>query len=152
MTTKQFEKTRVSWSGQACVVSGISSETMPQFGTLHMPLRGEASATELEPGIWYLNRLLVQPEAARGFGLGTQLLQALVAALSTKLNFKRLLVEPGGYGVDPVRQLRFYTTFGFKLTNDRTAYQYTKEQADAVTQAPHADDSQSISASSSNVG
>lgn len=127
MTTKQFETTRVSWSEQACVVSGISSETMPQFGNLRMPLRGEASATEFKPGTWYLNRVLVQPESGRGCGLGTQLLQTLVNELSVRPGFKRLLVEPGGYGVDPARQRRFYTNFGFKLTSGRTAYQWTKE-------------------------
>lgn len=147
MATKQFDRINVYFSGQACIVSGASDETACQFGDLMMPIRGDASATELEPGVWYLNRMLVQPESARGQGLGTQLLNRLLESISSKPEFQHILVEPGGYGVDPERQLRFYTKYGFKLNEDQTAYQWLKEYRD-----DQAKDEQEVPASAQSAG
>lgn len=110
----EFEHVHVSESGQACIVTGMSNETMPAYGKLEMPVRGEASATELATGVWYLNRALVQPEGARGKGLGTQLLKRLLETISRKPEFQRVVVEPGGYGGNEEQQVRFYTRNGFK--------------------------------------
>lgn len=71
-----------------------------------------AQASLLPNGTWYFNRMLVKNEEDRGRGLGSQLLERFKEELK-KAGCRRLVVEPGGYGVDPVRQRRFYSERGF---------------------------------------
>lgn len=109
MSIKKFENVLVSASGQAVVVTGRSDEYIDD-----RPVSGEASATELRPGVWWVNRVLVQPEAVRGQGLGGQLLDALLESITAKPAFKKVMVEPGGYNLPVGRQRRFYKRHGFK--------------------------------------
>lgn len=109
MSTMKFDHVHVAESGQAVVASG-------RFGEGFHPelIRGDVSATEFEPGVWWVNRAIIQPESARGQGLGTQLLQLLLERLAEKATFKELLVQPGGYNLPVRRQRQFYKQVGFK--------------------------------------
>jgi GNAT superfamily N-acetyltransferase len=72
-----------------------------------------AQASLMPNGIWYFNRLLIKNPKERGKGTGSKLLARLKEEL-IKQNCRILVVEPGGYGADPVRQWRFYSERGFK--------------------------------------
>lgn len=74
--------------------------------------RGTAEATFID-GIWYVNRVLVQPQELRGRGIGTRLLQTLIRELRDKAGAVLLVVDPGGYAGDTARQRRFYKKNGF---------------------------------------
>lgn len=78
--------------------------------------RGVAEASELPsqgPGYWYTNRVLVTRPEDRGSGTGSYLLTLLKATLQQHKGFVALLVEPGGYGVSPKKQINFYRKNGF---------------------------------------
>ena len=74
--------------------------------------RGTAEATFVD-GVWYVNRVLVQPQELRGRGIGTRLLQTLIRELREKAGAEVLVVDPGGYDGDTDRQRRFYKKSGF---------------------------------------
>lgn len=84
---------------------------------------GIAEASNLsggpEPSEWYLNRIKVN---TRGQGYGSALLRALLAALATRENFIQLVVEPGGYGSDPDRLVKFYERHGFVRDPERECW------------------------------
>ena len=109
MNTKTFKDVLVNASGQAVVVTGRSPEFIDG-----RPLSGEASATELRPGVWWVNRVLIQPPSVRGQGLGGHLLDTLIKHLTEQEHFKRLFVQPGGYNLPVGRQRKFYRRHGFK--------------------------------------
>ena len=126
MATEGFNKVHVSESGQAVVVTGYSDD-WPKGS--YRPVSGEVSATEYQPGEWYLNRALIGPDQARGKGLGTQLLKTLLARVSSKANFVAVSVEPGGYGVDPAKQRKFYTKNGFvPVLGEYNRFVWTKKE------------------------
>lgn len=64
-------------------------------------------------GHWYTNRVLVTRKEERGKGLGSYLLTLLKATLQQQEGFVALMVEPGGYGTDPKKQINFYRKNGF---------------------------------------
>lgn len=72
----------------------------------------DASVFLSHPGAWYLNRVLVA-EKHRGQGYGSKLVDHLKKAI-VKHGGVLLVVEPGGYGSDPVRLQRFYKRSGFQ--------------------------------------
>ena len=77
--------------------------------------RGTASADRTSEHVWWINRVLVQPEECRGKGIGTVLVQLL------KENLKgqgTLTVCPGGYSDDVERQKNFYLKCGFVDNGD----------------------------------
>ena len=76
-------------------------------------LRASMQVSHVSNGDWYFNRALVKNDEDRGKGLGTRMLARLKEELKKKPNFKRLIVEPGGYGSEPKRQRGFYLKRGF---------------------------------------
>lgn len=69
-------------------------------------------------GVWYLNRLLVNQEY-RGKGIGPQLIRRLQWLLAgdreaTMPQCTSLIVEPSGYGSDPIILHEFYARYDFK--------------------------------------
>lgn len=92
------------------------------------PVSGEVSATEFQPGQWYVNRAIVGPDEARGKGFGTQLLKALLERITSKPSFHSIVVEPGGYHNDLAKQVRFYTKNGFvKVRGHNNVYRWRGE-------------------------
>ena len=73
--------------------------------------RGVAEATEVG-GVWWVNRVIVQPENLRGRGIGSRLVEALKQKVK-ELGGSRLIVCPGGYHDDVESQRRFYERCGF---------------------------------------
>jgi hypothetical protein len=84
-----------------------------------MRSHGVAEASNMSmagrPGEWYLNRVKANKP---GNGYGSNLLQVLQATLAARKDFTFLIVEPGGYGSDVNRLIKFYESKGFKRTND----------------------------------
>lgn len=74
--------------------------------------RGTASADN-QGHYWYINRVIVQPESNRSKGIGSEMLQRLIKAVKSQ-NGKEIQVTPGGYNVDPEKQIKFYEKAGFK--------------------------------------
>lgn len=72
--------------------------------------RGVAEATDMD-GYWYVNRVLVQPGACRGRGIGGELLERLKKAVAEQ-GSTRLVVTPGGY-VESPKQKKFYKKHEF---------------------------------------
>lgn len=86
-------------------------------------VRASVSATKLHKGselhelvgmdpnlcLYWVNRAIVDPEAIRGQGWGTKLLQAIQAEVDA------LVVCPGGYANNYDRQNNFYARSGFKI-------------------------------------
>lgn len=85
-----------------------------------------ASATKLDNGKWYLNRVFINA-ADRNKGIGSDLLDRMKEKLSSLSDFEELMVEPGGYDADPGRQRNFYTKNGFK--NHHEGYMYWQRNA-----------------------
>lgn len=79
--------------------------------TLYSTPLGETAAASNIGDFWYVNRVFV-PENKRGQGIGTGLVNRLIEEVR-KQGGKRMIVEPGGYGVDPHRQVNFYVKLGF---------------------------------------
>lgn len=127
----KFKKIHTSESGHAVVVTGWNDTANTNISYIS----GEVSATQATGvGEWYLNRAIVGPDAARGQGLGSILLQTLLKYLSEKPDFKSIIVEPGGYHNDLKRQVRFYTNNGFVLERGYTnVYRWTKEEVHVET-------------------
>lgn len=59
---------------------------------------------------WYLNRLKVRNP---GHGQGAIILKKLQETLAARDDFQELIVEPGGYGSDVNRLIKFYESHGF---------------------------------------
>jgi len=64
-------------------------------------------------GQWNIARVNVD-KSQRLKGIGRELVQRIVEAVSTKEHFRQLKVQPGGYKSDPVELEAFYTKCGFK--------------------------------------
>jgi GNAT superfamily N-acetyltransferase len=74
---------------------------------------GTASANPMgEDGQWWISRVLVRPESARGQGYGSQLLSKLKETV-VKYGCKQLVVCPSGYNSDKKQQMDFYIKNGF---------------------------------------
>ncbi len=76
-----------------------------------------ASATEMEKGEWWINRVNVH-RAYRGNGYGSKLVQLLVKTIKD-CGGKEVTAAPGGYGEDPKKQYNFYYKNGFVDDNAR---------------------------------
>jgi len=74
-----------------------------------------AEANELEPGVWWVCRVLVNHE--RGKGVGKTLVAAMKLACEEQ-GAKVVQVAPGGYDGDTARQRGFYKACGFEATED----------------------------------
>ena len=72
---------------------------------------------------WYLNRLKVDP---KGQGHGSELLKKLLEALTLREDFDILLLEPGGYGSDVDRLIKFYERHGFVLNEERDVWIWSR--------------------------
>lgn len=84
-----------------------------------MGAQGIAEATNLGASEWYLNRIKV---ITREQGHGSDLLRALLTTLATRKDFSQLIVEPGGYGSEPDRLVRFYERHGFVRDAERDCW------------------------------
>ena len=74
---------------------------------------GTASADRMPDSSWWLSRALVQPEEKRGQGIGSVLVMRLQHEVQAQ-GGTRLVVCPGGYGMDQKRQCAFYIRCGFR--------------------------------------
>jgi hypothetical protein len=73
------------------------------------------------PFEWWVARVLVPNPADRSRGYGSLVLQAALKAILVPTGgMARVIVAPGGYGVDadPERRVKFYEQNGFKRVND----------------------------------
>jgi GNAT superfamily N-acetyltransferase len=95
------------------VVNESANCCTASYWTEDLSIRGTAEASMLE-NVWWVNRVVVNPPSARGHGLGSQLIEALKAAV-LKMGGKELMVCPGGYAGNVNKQKRFYKHHGFKL-------------------------------------
>lgn len=75
--------------------------------------RGVAEASRMPEGFWYVNRVLVEPLGRRSKGLGSRMLQRLLAE-TRRFGPADVVVDPGGYGMNVARQRKFYRKNGFK--------------------------------------
>ena len=73
---------------------------------------------EVEPGVWWVGRVLVQRSADRCEGIGSRMLAMLCADCAKQPGFVKMLVTPGGYGSDPKRLIEFYSRAGFVLLRE----------------------------------
>ena len=71
----------------------------------------------------YINRVIVQPDHLRGNGIGSKLFGLLLDELR-KQEFKRIVVEPGGYNVPREKQVNFYERFGFTCIKDKDGFEH----------------------------
>ena len=81
--------------------------------------QGIAEASIIGVGEWYLNRIKVN---IRGQGYGSDLLRVLLETLAIRKDFAQLVVEPGGYGSDPKRLVKFYERQGFVRNDERECW------------------------------
>jgi ribosomal protein S18 acetylase RimI-like enzyme len=81
-----------------------------------MQLHGELKTSVVQASnmgpYWYLNRAKVHNQY-QGQGIGSALLKLVIDSIQ-ELGGSVLVVEPGGYDSDPVRQRNFYLKNGFK--------------------------------------
>lgn len=86
------------------------------------PTVATAEANEMEDGVWLVARVLVSREGARCKGLGSEVLQRMLARLSAA-GATAVLVGPGGYGSNLERLEKFYQKNGFvKASNGVLVY------------------------------
>jgi GNAT superfamily N-acetyltransferase len=69
-----------------------------------------------EDNCWWVSRVLVS-DKHRGQGWGGMMLDQLIVEI-TKQDGQSIIVTPGGYGADPVRQQRFYEAHDFIKTGE----------------------------------
>ena len=75
-----------------------------------------------EERCWWISRVLVTDNANRGKGFGGMVLDYLLTEI-VKAGGRLVIVTPGGYGADPVKQQRFYEAHDFfKVGEDFTAH------------------------------
>ena len=67
-------------------------------------------------GVWWINRVVVEPQRARKRGIGSALLRRLVEEVQRYGGLIR--VTPGGYSLDTEGQIRFYEMNGFVRVED----------------------------------
>jgi N-acetylglutamate synthase-like GNAT family acetyltransferase len=81
--------------------------------------RGTASADATsKPEQWSVSRVLIEPPESRNKGIGGKLLEMLKQEVKD-IGIKELIVCPGGYDADQVKQINFYEKHGFvKSTED----------------------------------
>lgn len=80
---------------------------------VHAEVRNSvANADEIEPGIWWVARVLVHRDY-RGHGVGKELVRRMVALCASE-GAREVRVSPGGYDNDTERQRGFYAACGFK--------------------------------------
>jgi hypothetical protein len=87
--------------------------------------KGNCEASNMGASRWYLNRLKVR---VPGQGHGSLLLKQLLEALSGRDDFKKLIVEPGGYGSDVGRLVKFYERQGFQAEKDYWSWTPNRER------------------------
>jgi L-amino acid N-acyltransferase YncA len=61
---------------------------------------------------WWISRVLVSQSSNRGRGIGGALLDRLLSEILAQ-GGRSVIVTPGGYNADPVRQVRFYEQHDF---------------------------------------
>lgn len=88
----------------------------------HAPgtIRTSTASCDIVGGVWWINRVIVEPVSARGQGVGSKLLQRLIEEVRKYRGDLR--VAPGGYtgGID--RQKNFYAKNGFRDMGDYMEY------------------------------
>jgi len=104
-----------------------------EYISVNLPGKGglcDATASASDLGeFWYVNRVFVT-EAERGKGFGLVVLRRLLDEI-VKMNNKRVVVEPGGYGSDPERLKKFYEKVGFRKTLDWMTWSSERCKPDA---------------------
>ena len=83
---------------------------------------GVVEASRMNDAVWYLNRAVIRAESDRGKGIGSQLLIELMKKLKEQPDCRRLIVTPGGYGMNPDKQFHFYLKNGFKKHKEGYLY------------------------------
>jgi hypothetical protein len=66
---------------------------------------------------WWVSRVLVTSDEDRGRGWGGMMLDQLIVEI-VKQDGQSIIVTPGGYGADPLRQQRFYEAHDFIKTGE----------------------------------
>lgn len=107
-------------SSSYIAISDTTAGQAASASVYRRPAIAECSSWPLEEGVWWINRILV-PEADRGQGLGSRLLQRLLTELKSK-GAKAVIVAPGGYGSDPEDQFNFYRKNGFRQVDKDGLY------------------------------
>lgn len=75
-----------------------------------------AEASRIGTHLWFVNRCLVNPAAARGKSLGGTVLDKMLIEIRKTDPAGVVIVTPGGYDADPAAQIRFYERHGFVET------------------------------------
>lgn len=115
MKNKQ-EKT--CWDMTQPPVTVSTSPTHISAHCLHGGIRiSMVEADTVDGETWWIVRALVHA-TAREHGLGSLLLRAVIDAIKAQPGARRVQVTPGGYWVDPERQVNFYRKNGFKPTEE----------------------------------
>lgn len=102
------------------VTNGPMSTSVMWVNPENMFDNGVAEASHYLPGgvdHWYLNRLLVKDEKRRSQGLGSHLIQRLMAELKARGAIS-IIVEPGGYLSDVSKLVKFYGRHGFEMRRE----------------------------------
>ena len=95
----------------------IATPSYVSASLTHGPMRRSvAEADEVEPGIWWVCRVVIHKDH-RGKGIGKALVAAMKAACAER-GAEVLQVAPGGYDQDTARQWGFYRACGFKDTEE----------------------------------
>lgn len=98
-------------------VSGYGDHAAVYWVGSDITERGAAEASKIEGDRWFLNRVVVQPEALRRKQIGGKMLEKLKEEL-VACGCKELIVTPGGYGSDVKQLNRFYCKHGFEPDGD----------------------------------
>lgn len=62
---------------------------------------------------WWVARVQVPMELGRGRGIGTTIVERMLAEMQKQRPASTVVVIPGGYNEPPAKQRRFYERFGF---------------------------------------
>ena len=103
----------------------MSLVVLPRPGAISvLALGGRACASAewmpwtLKSPSWWLSRVVIRDPAARGKGLGRELVQTLQHTVAAHAKRGPIHVSPGGYTDDLVGQYAFYRRCGFVDAED----------------------------------
>lgn len=85
--------------------------------------RGTIELNEWSTGVWWVARAIIQPISKRGNGIGSKMFDLLKEELLKEKCNTKIIVAPGGYGLDQDRQIKFYLKNGFKKNNIEEYYE-----------------------------
>lgn len=79
----------------------------------------------LPDNYWWISRVVINPEIARGNGIGTRILLRLIKEIKS-VGGVALVVIPGGYNNNKTKQENFYKKNGFTWKTIRTINETTR--------------------------